>query len=172
MCVCVCVCVSAPGVCFAHSFAHPLLILGPCLEKVQNSGIWELAPKFKPNFFFLLFEHLLHWLTFVSRPIISSIWSHSLKHLTTSSCSHPSVFNFSVSALPTSSSRWDLLSFSALVKRWDLVGLLELMTKRSTGLPSRWIDGSQASLRPLSAGVCFPLWGRRGFSAAKQMTSG
>lgn len=78
-----------------------------------------------------------------------------------------SVCNSSVSALPTSSSRWERLSFPTLVKRWDLVGLLELMTKRSTGLPSRWIEGSQLSLRPLSTDVCFPLCGLRGFSAAK-----
>lgn len=35
-----------------QSFAHPLLMLGICLEKVQNSRIWKHAPKFKPNLFF------------------------------------------------------------------------------------------------------------------------
>ena len=102
-----------------------------------------------------------------SRRISLTLVPTRFVHLCQSQTSHILVFLTSVSALPTSSSRWERLSFPTLVKRWDLVGLLELMTKRSTGLPSRWIEGSQLSLRPLSTDVCFPLCGLRGFSAAK-----
>lgn len=155
----------------------PLLSLGTCFVKVQNSGIWSYSVVYvKP---FLASPCICFPLNHIGdlqcdfRPLRNILISCHVTPSQTSSETPPPprLFFLYVTALPTSPSRCERLSFP-LVKRWDLVCLLELMTKRSTGLPSRWMDGSQLSLKPLSADVCFPFGDRRGFSAAKQITSG
>lgn len=110
------------------------------------------------------------WITSIQLP--QKLLSVDLfnSHIYLSCSPHLHFHFFCVSASPTSSCRWEELSFSILRKRWDLVGLLELMAKRSTGLPSRWMVRSQVSLMPLSKDMFFPFSGRRSFSAAKSKT--